>query len=91
MYPETVELIQKRLHAAFHPCVVRVRDDSYAHRKHASAPSGQGHFKVRIASKTLLALPRIKAHRAIHEILADLMHTQIHALSIVLMPLEDAP
>ncbi len=47
----------------------------------AGAKDG-GHFTVRIVSAAFTGKTLIQRHRLIHAALADLMHREIHALSI---------
>ncbi len=77
-----VERIEALLREAFAPSVLEVVDDSAAHRGHAGAASGAGHFDVRVVSPAFAGKTPIQRHRLVYQALAGMMHTEIHALSI---------
>ncbi len=74
-------LIEERLRSALAPVALEIIDDSPAHAGHAGAKDG-GHFTVCIVSAAFVGKTLIQRHRLIHAALADLMHREIHALSI---------
>ena len=74
-------LIEERLRTALAPVSLDIIDDSAAHAGHAGARDG-GHFTVRIVSAAFAGKTLIQRHRLIYAALADLMHRDIHALSI---------
>jgi BolA protein len=76
------ELIQKCLENALESTSCVLSDDSAAHRGHAGAASGAGHFSVTIVSQKFEGLNRISRHRLVYDAVGDLMHTEIHALNI---------
>jgi BolA protein len=78
---DRVALIEERLRAALAPDSLEIIDDSAAHAGHAGAKDG-GHFTVRIVSTAFAGKTLIQRHRLIYAALADLMHREIHALSI---------
>lgn len=78
---DRVALIEERLRAALAPDTLDIIDDSVAHAGHAGARDG-GHFTVRIVSAAFAGKTLIQRHRLIYAALADLMHRDIHALSI---------
>jgi BolA protein len=80
-----VKLIQVALQS-LNPTHLEVIDESYKHIGHEGAKTGLGHFKVVITSPQFEGNTRITNHKAIYAALGDLMHTDIHALSIVLRP-----
>lgn len=73
--------IETVLRQALSPRFLAVRDDSHHHIGHASA-GGAGHFHVSIVSEQFAGLSRVARHRLIFSLLADLMGTDVHALSI---------
>lgn len=77
----TIETMQARL-AVLHPSHMEIQDDSASHAGHAGAKSGGGHFFLTLVSEQFAGQPTLARHRKIHELLGDLMHKQIHALSI---------
>jgi BolA protein len=78
---DTVAAIRARL-AALEPVSVEIGDDSALHAGHAGARSGGGHYRLAIVSSRFAGLSTVARHRLIYAILGELMHRQIHALSI---------
>jgi BolA family transcriptional regulator, general stress-responsive regulator len=72
--------------AALAPSQLEVIDDSARHVGHAGAKTGLGHFNLVIASPLFAGLTPLAAHRVIYAALGELMHTDIHALSIKIQP-----
>lgn len=66
---------------ALKPAELNIRDDSHLHVGHAGNTGG-GHYAVFIVSEKFAGLPLIKRHRMVFDCVGDLMHEQIHALSI---------
>jgi BolA protein len=77
----TVERMTERL-APLAPAHLEIADDSALHAGHAGARSGGGHYQLTIVSEQFAGKPTLARHRMIYERLADMMHTEIHALSI---------
>jgi len=77
----TIEIMQAQL-ASLKPAHLEIRDDSASHAGHAGAQSGGGHFFLTIVSDTFAGQPTLARHRKIYDLLGDLMHSRIHALSI---------
>jgi len=63
---ERLRCIQERLTIKLLPLQLDISDDSHLHVGHAGAPDK----------------PLIERHRMIYDLLQDMMHTEIHALSI---------
>lgn len=82
MSSETVEQIRQRLTEQFAPSHLDIEDESYKHAGHEGAKSGGGHYIVQITSAQFAGKTPIQRHRMVHQALADLMHSAIHALSI---------
>ncbi|HPF57652.1 MAG TPA: BolA family protein [Candidatus Competibacteraceae bacterium] len=78
---ERIALIEERLRAALAPDSLEIIDDSAAHAGHAGAREG-GHFTVSIISTAFAGKTLIQRHRLVYAAVADLMHGEIHALSI---------
>ncbi len=87
---DRVALIEQRLRAALEPERLAIMDDSAAHAGHAGAREG-GHFTVQIVSAAFSGKTPIQRHRLVHAAVADLMHREIHALSIRAWTPEEAP
>jgi BolA protein len=79
---ERTERIRELLAEAFSPTDLLVKDQSHLHAGHAGARDGKGHFEVRIVSTSFSGKNRIERHRMVHDALADMLRTDIHALAI---------
>ncbi len=81
--PESrVERIRAALSSALSPEQLVVDDDSAAHKGHAGAASGGGHYNVRIVSSRFEGLKLVMRHRLVYDAVHDMMHAEIHALAI---------
>lgn len=78
---DTIAAMRSRL-AALEPLAVDIGDDSSLHAGHAGARSGGGHYRLAIVSARFAGLNTLARHRLIYATLGDLMHREIHALSI---------
>lgn len=74
--------IKSRLEHELSPSHVDIIDESHLHAGHAGAASGAGHFNVTVVSEKFSGQSPIQRHRMVYLALADLMQTEIHALSI---------
>ena len=81
MSTPTIETMQARL-ASLKPEHIEIQDDSASHAGHAGAKSGGGHFFLTIVSDAFAGQATLARHRAIYDLLGDMMQKQIHALSI---------
>jgi BolA protein len=77
----TTDRIRERL-ATLEPESYTLEDDSAAHRGHAGAASGGGHFNLTIVSPKFRTLSTLARHRLVYEAMGELMQRDIHALSI---------
>ena len=83
MSPETrVAAIESILTAKFAPTELTVIDESHKHIGHEGARDGRGHFAVHIVAEAFRGKSAVAQHQAIYAQLADLMLSDIHALSI---------
>jgi BolA protein len=78
---ERVEKIRQVLSASLAPVSLVIRDDSAKHAGHAGAREG-GHFSVIVVSDQFAGRTRMQRHQLVYAALAELMRTDIHALSI---------
>lgn len=78
---QRVEKIRQALTARLAPVQLLIRDDSAAHAGHAGARDG-GHFSVVVVSEQFAGRTRMQRHQLVYEAVAELMRTDIHALSI---------
>jgi len=81
--------IKEKLEKAFNPTRLEVIDESHKHAGHAGAKahaakyeSGESHFHVIIAADILAPMTRLARHRAVMDVLADLMVERVHALRL---------
>lgn len=75
--------MESKLAAAFSPQVLAVIDESNQHHGHAGAhPSGESHFRVKIASAAFQGKSRVEQHRMINTALAAELKSRVHALAI---------
>jgi len=81
MTAERIAMIRERLTETFSPQALNIIDESAKHAGHASA-GGAGHFVVEIVSDAFAGNSLIQRHRRIYDALDDIMHSEIHALSI---------
>ncbi|CAN5888310.1 BolA family transcriptional regulator [soil metagenome] len=88
---DRLERIQIRLEETFRPLSCLLQDDSAAHRGHAGAASGAGHFSVKMVCQDFEGLNRISRHRLVYDAVGDMMHTEIHALVIVALAPSEMP
>jgi BolA protein len=78
-----VERIRALLAEQLRASAIEVIDDSHLHAGHAGARDGRGHFRVRIVSDAFAGLRPLQRHQLVYRSLGDMMHDDIHALSIV--------
>lgn len=77
-----MQQIRNRLESALHPKALDIIDESAKHAGHAGAAGGGGHFIVNIVSDAFDGQSLIQRHRMVYDALGDMMHSEIHALSI---------
>jgi BolA protein len=85
--PPRLARIRAVLTQALAPTRLELIDDSQQHAGHAGARQG-GHFTLRIAAPAFAGKRPLECHRMIYAALGELMQTDIHALSIELLPEE---
>jgi len=61
---------------------IEVIDHSALHASHLGAQGGGGHFQLVVVSEQFRGLSRLAAQKVVYEALAELMETEIHALSM---------
>ena len=75
-------MISERLTRELQPVKLEIIDESAKHAGHAGAASGGGHFIVNIVSPAFENKTPIQRHRLVYDAVGDIMHSEIHALSI---------
>jgi BolA protein len=83
--------IRTKLMANLHPVRLDIVDESHRHAGHAGArPEGESHFNVTIVSAEFAGRSRVARQRAVYEILAAELKSDVHALALkTLTPEED--
>jgi BolA family transcriptional regulator, general stress-responsive regulator len=84
------ERIRLQLVQALQPDELEIVDDSHLHAGHAGARDGKGHFSVRVVASAFKGLRPMARHQLVYRAVAELMHTDIHALSIVALAPDEA-
>ena len=82
MSAERIEMIRERLTQTLQPAALEIIDESAKHAGHAGAASGGGHFIVNIVATAFNDKTLIQRHRLVYDAVDDIMHREIHALSI---------
>jgi BolA family transcriptional regulator, general stress-responsive regulator len=77
--PSRVERIRTVVQDALHPVRLEIRDDSAAHAGHVGG-GGKGHFRLLVVSEAFAGKSLIQRHRLVHDALAALLDSDIHAL-----------
>lgn len=62
--------------------ILNIKDDSHKHAGHVGAQDGRGHFSMLIVSEQFAGLSMLKRHQLIYKALAELLKSDIHAVSI---------
>ena len=87
---DRTELVRRRFETLA-PLVCQLDDESALHAGHAGAASGGSHYKVRLVSRLFEGKNRVARHRLVYDCVRDLMHTDIHALTIVALAPSELP
>ncbi|MFM1880753.1 MAG: hypothetical protein RLZZ344_987 [Pseudomonadota bacterium] len=76
------EAIESRLREELPVVTLDLWDESEAHKGHAGARDGGGHFHLRLVSPAFEGKARIARHRLVYDALQEWIPARIHALSI---------
>ncbi len=68
--------------AVLEPVSLDIIDESHKHAGHAGARDGGGHYVVNIVSAQFAGKNTVARHRMIYLALAEMMKSEIHALTI---------
>jgi BolA protein len=82
MSDERLSTLRARLTDALNPTEIEIIDESARHAGHAGAASGGGHYILHIVSDAFTGKNLIQRHRLVYDAVGDMMHSEIHALSI---------
>lgn len=77
----TIELIRQKL-AVLDPERIEIMDESARHAGHEGAKSGGGHYFLTIVSREFSGKSTLIRHRLVYTVLKEMMHKDIHALSV---------
>jgi BolA protein len=88
---DRMERIRVRLNATFAPTECQLTDESHLHAGHAGAASGAGHYHLRLVSERFEGVNRVARHRLVYDCLRDMMHSDIHALTIIAIAPSELP
>jgi BolA family transcriptional regulator, general stress-responsive regulator len=77
----TIELIRRKL-AVLDPEQIEIVDESARHAGHEGAKSGGGHYVLTIVSRKFSGKTALVRHRLVYTLLNEMMHKDIHALSV---------
>ena len=77
----TIELIRQKL-AVLDPERIEIVDESARHAGHEGAKSGGGHYFLTIVSREFSGKSTLIRHRLVYTVLKEMMHKDIHALSV---------
>lgn len=81
MSVDRIAAIRQKLADAFAPSELNIIDDTHQHAGHASAKGG-GHYRVKLISAAFTGKSTVQRHRMVYAALDELMHSEIHAVSI---------
>lgn len=77
----TIELIKQKL-SVLEPEKIEIVDESARHAGHEGAKSGGGHYLLTIVSRKFSGKSALARHRLVYTALQEMMHKNIHALSV---------
>jgi BolA protein len=77
----TIELIRQKL-AVLDPEQIQIVDESARHAGHEGAKSSGGHYLLTIVSREFFGKSTLVRHRLVYTVLKEMMHKDIHALSV---------
>lgn len=81
MSTSTTELIKQKL-SVLDPEKIEIVDESARHAGHEGAKSGGGHYLLTIVSRKFSGMSALERHRLVYDALQEMMHKNIHALSV---------
>jgi len=77
-----VEKLRQRLEQVLGPDALEIIDESAKHAGHAGAAGGGGHYIIHITADAFRGRNPVQRHRLVYDAVGDMMHSEIHALSI---------
>jgi BolA protein len=79
---DRIEKLESRLQEALAPTRLEIVDETARHAGHAGAAGGGGHYILHIVASAFEGKSPIQRHRLVFDAVGDMMHNDIHALSI---------
>ena len=77
------KIMESKLELALKPSYLELVDESNQHHGHSGAhPSGESHYRLRIAAEVFKGKSRVAQHRMVNEVLAAELKQRVHALAI---------
>lgn len=83
---ERAARLREILTQRFAPQQLIIEDQGHLHAGHAGAAGGLGHFRVQIVAEAFRGMPPVARHRQVYAAVAELMETDVHALTIEALP-----
>lgn len=77
--------IEQRVNEAFSVHHMNLENESHQH----SGPATESHFKLTVVSNDFAGLLLVKRHQKVYQLMADLMASTVHALSLNLYTEEE--
>lgn len=74
-------MIKQKL-SVLEPEKIEIVDESARHAGHEGAKSGGGHYLLTIVSRRFSGKSALARHRMVYTALQEMMHKNIHALSV---------
>ena len=74
-------MIKQKL-SVLEPEKIEIVDESARHAGHEGAKSGGGHYLLTIVSRKFSGKSALARHRLVYTALQEMMHKDIHALSV---------
>lgn len=74
-------MIKQKL-SVLEPEKIEIVDESARHAGHEGAKSGGGHYLLTIVSRKFSGKSTLARHRLVYDVLQEMMHKNIHALSV---------
>ena len=81
---DLIAIVKKKLINEIKIEKIEVEDKSFLHKNHSGNQEGKFHLKLKINSKELKDLNRIKGNKKIYKILDQEMKEYIHSLQILI-------
>jgi BolA protein len=85
MSTERMQILEERLQA-LNPTYLQIIDESHLHAGHEGSRNGASHFRVVLWAPGFENLSTLARHRAVYQLVDDLIPYPVHALAVVAKP-----